>query len=353
MYPLIQLLIVSGVILSQVGGTSAVPDASSVSGSVRVLGGLIAFFAPFFLIPLTFKWAGSAFGNLAGIVNDKSKGLVDRPTNWLKKRNEEKRAIGKMSSIGKSESADAGYKRAFHRVRAGRAPWKPIGKAARLRNLQSSSEATRTMGALGAHELDQKINDIRANKGQDAALDELEKIVTDKKSTRGEVSTASEMLLTAYGNAGIEKFRAAHGQIMNDKSSANRTKRAQLQGVVGQNAPQIKAKAWDLIAPDGVANLQQLEAGALATQAKSTHKVHIGQVSDAGGAAAYLNSLQRLMETDSAFANANAGDLETVMGEAAASFGTRFATPGGALDPSVQTALDDARTAAQARGLDV
>jgi hypothetical protein len=49
---------------------------------------LVAYVGPFFLIPKTFKWAGGVFANLAGIVNDKERGPIDRMRNAGKQRRE-------------------------------------------------------------------------------------------------------------------------------------------------------------------------------------------------------------------------------------------------------------------------
>lgn len=46
-----------------------------------------AYVAPFFLIPLTFKFGLGVFGNLAGIINDRSRGLFDRQKKARAERN--------------------------------------------------------------------------------------------------------------------------------------------------------------------------------------------------------------------------------------------------------------------------
>lgn len=48
----------------------------------------IAYVSPFFFIPALFKLAGSTFSNITGMVNNKTKGLVDKTTGAIKKRGE-------------------------------------------------------------------------------------------------------------------------------------------------------------------------------------------------------------------------------------------------------------------------
>lgn len=84
MFPIIAGFIATGRVFSAIANTQSqqhtiaggnVPDAISLLyGTI----GLLAYFAPYFMIPFTFKLAGGAVANLAGIVNDRSKGAFDR-----------------------------------------------------------------------------------------------------------------------------------------------------------------------------------------------------------------------------------------------------------------------------------
>lgn len=88
MYPIIIAFLTIGKIFAwtasgvEAGDSATFIDAalSSVSTFALVI---IGYFAPFFLIPLTYKFAGGVFNQLTGMVNNKSKGLVDRPKKWL------------------------------------------------------------------------------------------------------------------------------------------------------------------------------------------------------------------------------------------------------------------------------
>lgn len=81
MYPLIAILIASGKVFAGVIG-----DVENDFTAFFLK--IIAFIAPFFFIPATFKYGLGVFGNIAGVVNDRGRGLFDRQ----KKYRAEKRA---------------------------------------------------------------------------------------------------------------------------------------------------------------------------------------------------------------------------------------------------------------------
>jgi MFS family permease len=77
MYPLIMALIASGRIFAGVISFTA-SDSEGAESLIRPLIQLTAYVVPYVFIPFTFKFAGGVFGNLAGMVNDRSKGAFDR-----------------------------------------------------------------------------------------------------------------------------------------------------------------------------------------------------------------------------------------------------------------------------------
>ncbi|MGZ6004947.1 MAG: tail fiber domain-containing protein [Candidatus Saccharimonadales bacterium] len=86
MYPMIMALIASGKIFA-----SVVPlEQNGSSGLFTNAAVIVAYIAPYFFIPATFKFAGGAFANIAGMVNDRGRGAFDR----LKKGRQEARAQG-------------------------------------------------------------------------------------------------------------------------------------------------------------------------------------------------------------------------------------------------------------------
>lgn len=72
MYPLIMLLVTSGKVFANF------VRAGQPDGILATLLVVTAYIAPYFFIPAAFKFAGGAFGTLAGMANNRSKGLFDR-----------------------------------------------------------------------------------------------------------------------------------------------------------------------------------------------------------------------------------------------------------------------------------
>ncbi|HEX8227374.1 MAG TPA: hypothetical protein VF572_05915 [Candidatus Saccharimonadales bacterium] len=62
----------------QLNGFAAYFAQSAITGTISQLVGFIAYFAPYFLIPLTFKFAGGAMRTLGGSINDTNRGAFDR-----------------------------------------------------------------------------------------------------------------------------------------------------------------------------------------------------------------------------------------------------------------------------------
>lgn len=85
-FPLIMLMVGIGQVFAMVSGV-ALSNGSRLVAAIFIV---LAWIAPYLLIPFAFKWAGGVFGNLAGMVNDRGKGALDR----LKKGRAEDRAKG-------------------------------------------------------------------------------------------------------------------------------------------------------------------------------------------------------------------------------------------------------------------
>jgi len=76
-YPLIMGMFAAGKIIA-FGLTSGGEDASGFSQ----IAAIIAYFAPYALIPTALKAGGSALGKISGFAGDRSKGIFDRAKNW-------------------------------------------------------------------------------------------------------------------------------------------------------------------------------------------------------------------------------------------------------------------------------
>lgn len=64
--------------------------ASKQEGTISSYVAFISYFAPYFLLPLAFKFAGGALGTIGGFVNDRSRGGFDRLRNFRKGQTEQR-----------------------------------------------------------------------------------------------------------------------------------------------------------------------------------------------------------------------------------------------------------------------
>ncbi len=87
LFPVIMLVIAVGQIFAFVAGLSRGESDNGLVTSIIIIA---AYILPYFFIPFTFKWAGGLFGNIAGMVNDSERGVLDR----LKKGRAERRSQG-------------------------------------------------------------------------------------------------------------------------------------------------------------------------------------------------------------------------------------------------------------------
>lgn len=80
MYPMIMALFTSGIFISQLLVTDG--EVANGLGALTSVTAFIAIILPYLLIPTLFKLAGGVLGNITGMVNDRSKGLIDRSRKW-------------------------------------------------------------------------------------------------------------------------------------------------------------------------------------------------------------------------------------------------------------------------------
>ncbi|HSX33049.1 MAG TPA: hypothetical protein VLF91_01805 [Candidatus Saccharimonadales bacterium] len=104
------------------------------NGTVSQLIGIIAYFAPYFLIPLAFRLAGGAIATIGGFVNDRSKGAFDR----LKKFRADRMAQNWQKTRGFSRFSDRnrftrGLNRLLGGAAAGPGGWLPTQRARGVR----------------------------------------------------------------------------------------------------------------------------------------------------------------------------------------------------------------------------
>lgn len=114
MFPLIMLILGVGEVFALVTANArAAADGNRLITSIMIIAAVII---PYALIPFTFKWAGGVFGNLAGMVNDKERGIFDR----LKKGRSESRAKAREQNMARPKAAIAGMRYKGARALMGR-----------------------------------------------------------------------------------------------------------------------------------------------------------------------------------------------------------------------------------------
>lgn len=99
MFPLIALLFATGKIFASVVA-NANPTAATAEGSLNTVIVIIAYFAPLFLVPATFKFAGGIFGSIVGGMNNLS-GRVKKSGFGL---GEQRDAIKKYNSEARAKA---------------------------------------------------------------------------------------------------------------------------------------------------------------------------------------------------------------------------------------------------------
>ena len=165
LYPLIMILIAGGRIFARVA------QEAEGSGLLETILILTAYIAPYIFIPATFKFAGGLFANLAGMVNDKSRGLFDKQrkyrTDTMKHRRERAGSESLFNPNSRfKRSAKFGnkltswtanpYKNLAYTQRKGNVPF----LSAKGRQLAASVEES---GIEQSKKLFQKLNEAGAN----------------------------------------------------------------------------------------------------------------------------------------------------------------------------------------------
>jgi hypothetical protein len=77
MFPIIAAFIAAGHVFAAIATTQA-KNMSGINATIASITGFIAYFAPYFLIPLTLRFAGGILGTLGGFANDRNRGMFDR-----------------------------------------------------------------------------------------------------------------------------------------------------------------------------------------------------------------------------------------------------------------------------------
>lgn len=95
LFPMIVGLLVMGRAFASILGTVG---GDGLEGIFLTFGKLVAYIGPFFFIPALFKFAGGVFGNLAGMANDRSKGVFDRQRKYRGEKRKQTYQDAKMGN---------------------------------------------------------------------------------------------------------------------------------------------------------------------------------------------------------------------------------------------------------------
>ncbi len=193
MYPLILLLIAGGRVAARVvaeidlsGGWTE----DQLEGGFVLLIVVIGYFGPFFLIPKTFQVAGSAFANITGMVNNRSKGVFDR----LAKGRAEKRKdrISRAGANSLWNQKQPGWKGGIAKRANTLAGW----GVAPVSNYQYAARNTRLPGSRQGRLLESHIGHQR--------IEQSEKLFKELNSMFGSNDKAYRAMTGAWGGLSQE-----------------------------------------------------------------------------------------------------------------------------------------------------
>lgn len=200
MYPIIMAMLAAGKIIAF--GLLQPVDGQSPDGWFT-LGAIIAYFAPYALLPAALKLGGTALGKLTGAFNDKSKGVFDRARSWDKGR-KERRATFKKQFKQERTAADLNSKNWVIRRRA----------QARMRSLQG----TTGLGMyVGPHASDKRAR--RDSNIESAANTALKKAVEEESTKMTTMSAGAALDIVKDRSASLARRQAAVERIIQLKDT--------------------------------------------------------------------------------------------------------------------------------------
>jgi hypothetical protein len=247
MFPLIMALVASGRIFA---GVLANTPGSGAEGLLNGLLKFTAYVIPYAFIPFTFKAAGGAFGNLVGMVNDKSRGAFDR----LKKGRQQR-----MGQVGRNIKGGVGFRgsnnsllnRATAGVASGPQGWMPT-KSGRDRR-RVSRETGMMIAGQAQLENDNTHKMWKNNDQYQLALadeDLANQMLKDKITEREQAVVNGDYDKV---NALNQEIKSRQGAIAAAKSINNKTTATRRQAAL-----ELAATGYQLA--DGEAGYKQLEA---------------------------------------------------------------------------------------------
>lgn len=223
MFPFIAAFIATGRVFSQVASTQAHSSSSGVlSGAIFNIVAFIAYFAPYLLLPLAFRFAGGALRSIGGFVNDKSRGGFDRLKN-IRQQSSQRRAqeLTKRAKEGN-----------FFRYAEAGSRTDRINK--RLQQASHLNQARYRRGQFGAS-VESAIGDTNLEAGLEAA----------EKLPGARSFFASDNLMIA-GAEGKGDFQKTYNSLIEQKWTPEQARLGAAQAV--RLRSQMGAQAFDLTA---------------------------------------------------------------------------------------------------------
>lgn len=218
MFALISAMIAIGRVFAVVNGV----DNANTS-SLNQLVGFAAYFLPYFLIPMTFKFAGGALRNIGGMINDRSRGVFGGLRNYrsnVAKKNMHDNATGNRlhgDTYGGLMKPYGVFASNFNRTTAGVANLRNAGyNPRRMRQRMSAARSTRiTDEAKEGLEKNEKVRQLTSDDDLvEASLHASERI--NAGDTRGyEALVREELENRNYHNVeqGVALLRSAHNSM--------------------------------------------------------------------------------------------------------------------------------------------
>lgn len=243
MYPLILLIVAGGRIAAMIAATGTM---NMGNGMFQIGIILLAFFGPYFLIPKTAQVAGSAFANIAGIANNRSRGAFDRLRNARQNRakqlHEDRMASKTWLGSGKTGSlyrrgVAMGANGSLSPFSRGRNRWKEMEA---LRREQSADELLEKGGGRAFNDDDASALLMQKGMTKDKFIDSYaHKMITDgRASNEKEAKTMAQRALGRAETAVGAKAGSAAMRVAAQKFRTSMTNTAYDPGVAGLEALQ-------------------------------------------------------------------------------------------------------------------
>jgi hypothetical protein len=325
LFPLVMILIGTGrVFASIVQDTAASTNAGLISadnGLVVTMIKLIAYVGPYFFIPAAFKFAGGVFATIAGVANDRHRGVFDRQRKYrAEKRKEIRHHAGMGHRFNPNRTGFAG--------KVGRAFNKPAQWYA-----DPYSSARVAMGTQGGKSLLAELTQKGALQSQDLAKwmsqsglnqEALTEIMQNVQRNHGhfnvrELNDAANNWLTGTddkGNPYNTQYRAAAAQLLNSGQFLNDLTHNEdfARANIGMAAGLAKASQGFINNTGNIAEVAEYSnfLNGLAPGLGDTFKTQAGLMSGQGGGVAKVGY------SEQAVYNPNTGRVEYVSGGPAA-----------------------------------